>query len=105
MMLTQANFLNPLDDHHIVADGRLALSLEHRREAIGFHPRAFRHLHQGFRSPQRRLTHALRLNIRADFLENRCIVLRDLIDVRILHIGDSRKPASDAGLRSVPQHA
>src|ERR1043166_7483196 len=38
MMLTQPEFLDPLHDHHIVTDCRSALSLEHLRKLICFHP-------------------------------------------------------------------
>jgi hypothetical protein len=45
MVFAQADFLDVLNDNHIVADGLGTLSLEQLRQLIGFHPRAFGHFH------------------------------------------------------------
>ncbi len=70
MVLTQTDLVYALNDYHIVADGPLAFSFEHRCQRIRAHPGAFRHFDKSFGCPHGRLAHPLGMKIRAELLEN-----------------------------------
>ena len=80
-MLTEADFFDALDNHHVVTNRLVAFRLEHRCQALGPHPCPLGHLHEGLRGSHRRLAETFCREIAADLRDDGRVVGGDLVEV------------------------